>query len=159
MQLRIDCQTYVLDVGCESVIYPSGQNLIQSEIVPTTIQLQTYDQVILLQLYPNPLVALTSNIEESSTIPNISNLLILMQVFIEEHLDLFFIDIAHFLRGNRDYIAILVASLQCELIDISDIRKSVVEDSKLRKIFLRNFPTGIVEFTLVDALVRVSLRL
>lgn len=71
----------------------------------------TYNQIILLQKDPNPLIALTSHIKESRAIPDVSNLLILVQVLVEEALDLLFVDSAHLLWGNSDDIAVLVVPL------------------------------------------------
>ena len=98
---------------------------------------------------PDPFISLASDIEESSTITDVSDLLVLMQVLIEEHLDLFLVDIAHLLWGNGDYIAVLVASLQSKLIDICLVGESVVENAKLREVLGGYIATGIMELALV----------
>jgi hypothetical protein len=95
-------------------------------------------------LNPDPFITLASDIEESSTITDVSDLLVLVQVLIEEHLDLFLVDIAHLLWGNGDHIAVLVTSLQSKLIDICLIGESVVEDAKLREVLRGYFATGIM---------------
>lgn len=110
-------------------------------------------------MYANPLVSFASDIEESSAVPDISDLLIFVHVFVEERFNLFFVDIPHLLRRNRDYIAILIASVRCEFVDILLIRDSVVEDSEFCEIFFGNFPTGIVEFALIALVAAVSLKL
>lgn len=104
----------------------------------------------------NPFVTLTSDIKEPSTVPDISDLLVLVQVLVEEHLDLLLVDIAHLLWGYGDHIAILVASFGGKLVDICNVGEPIVEDSQLGEILLGNLATGVVEFALVNALAKVS---
>jgi hypothetical protein len=117
----------------------------------------TYNHVVLLQPDPDPRIALTPDIKESSAIPDVSYLFVLVQVLVEEHLDLLLVDVAHLLWRHSDYVAVLVASLESKLVDICNIGESIVEDSQLFKVFLRNLSTGVVEFPLVDTLRAVSL--
>lgn len=84
--------TYVIRSSGESMIDTSGQN----------------NKIILLQSDTNPFVTLISYVEEASSVANISDLLILVQVLVEEGLDLFLVDVAHFLWGDGYHIAILV---------------------------------------------------
>jgi len=108
------------------------------------------NHIILFQLYPNPLVAFTSDIEETDAISNVSNLFVLMQMLVEKHLHLLLIDIAHLLRGDSNHIAILVAPLLRERVHVCRIREVVIENIKFRELLLRYCAAGIVEFTLVD---------
>lgn len=93
--------------------------------------LEPYNQIILLQVYPHPLVALAPHIKEPSTISNVPNLLILMQMLMEEHLNLLLVNIPHLLGRNSDHIAILVTSLFRQLVDILLVRKAVVQDAEV----------------------------
>jgi hypothetical protein len=75
-----------------------------------------------------------------------------MEVLVEEHLDLLLVDLAHLLGGDGDDVAVLVASLGGELVDICNIRESVIENSKLGQVILGNLSTRVVKFALVNAL-------
>jgi hypothetical protein len=55
------------------------------------------NQVTLSQPNPHPIITLTSDIKVARTIENVSNLLILMQMLMEETLDLLFVNVSHFL--------------------------------------------------------------
>ena len=117
---------------------------------------ETYNQVVLLQLDADPLVALAPHVKKSSTVPDISDLLVLVEVLVEERLDLLLVDVAHLLGGDGDDIAVLVAPLGGQLVDLCNIRESVVEDTKLGKVVLGNVSARVVEFALVNVLGFVS---
>ncbi len=55
-------------------------------------------------------------------------------MFIEEHLDLFFVDIAHLGSGHDDLVTILVRTRLGDLINILEGGAAMVEDSKLVKV-------------------------
>lgn len=94
--------TYVLIIRSEPVIDSRGQN----------------NQIILLQLDANPLVPLVPHIKVSFSIADISDFFVLMQVFIEEHLDFVFVNVTHLLRAHDNDIAVLVASFRRQLVNI-----------------------------------------
>lgn len=71
----------------------------------------THNQVVLLQLDADPLITFAAHIEESSAVSNISDLLVLVKVLVEEGLDLLLVDVAHLLGRDNNHIAILVVSL------------------------------------------------
>lgn len=71
------------------------------------------DQVTPLKPNPHPVISLTSNIKETCTVEDITNLLILMQVFMEETLDLLLIDVAHLLWRDGNFIPVLVVARFC----------------------------------------------
>lgn len=54
-------------------------------------------EIILLKRNSDPVVVLVPNVEVSAAVQHVPNLLILMDMLIEEHLQLRFVDIAHFL--------------------------------------------------------------
>lgn len=56
------------------------------------------DQVALLDQQPYPAVALASHIEEAGTLENVSDLLILVEMLVEECLDLAVIELSHGFR-------------------------------------------------------------
>lgn len=68
------------------------------------------NQIILLQYNPHPLITFTPYIKEPHPIPDITYLLILMQVLVEEHLDFLLVYVAHFLGGHGDGVAVLVTA-------------------------------------------------
>ena len=109
----------------------------------------TYDQIVFLQLNSNPLIAPTPHIKEARSVPDVPNLLVLMQMLVEERLDLLLVDIAHLLGRNGDYISVLVASLAGKLIDVCDVCEAEVEDAQLLEVFGADVASGVMEFALV----------
>jgi len=85
----------------------------------------------LVELNPDPLVALVSYIKIACAVANVPDLLVLVQVFVEEHLHLGLVDVAHLLRRHRDLVAISIAPLCGQSVDVLDIRDAVVENAKL----------------------------
>jgi hypothetical protein len=53
-----------------------------------------------------------------------------VEVLVEERLHLHLVDGPHLLGGDGDDIAVLVASLGGQLVDVCNVRESVVEDSE-----------------------------
>jgi hypothetical protein len=85
------------------------------------------NQIPLLQPNPHPIVVLTPDIEKSCTIQNITNLLILVQMLVEETLHLLFINVTHFLGRNGDLIPVLVVALLGKRLDFR-VRADVMID-------------------------------
>lgn len=102
--------TYVLLIRCEPMVDTSRKN----------------NHIVLVQEDTNPLILLAADIEVSFSIKDIADLLVLVQVLGEEHLDLLLVDIAHGLRGHADLVAILVPTLCGKFIDGLDGRAVVV---------------------------------
>ena len=70
-------------------------------------------------------------------------------MLVEERLDLLLVDIAHLLGRHGDHVAVLVAPLARELVDVGLVSEIEVEDSQLLEVFGTDIATGIVEFALV----------
>jgi len=111
---------YVLAVRCEAVEYASRKD----------------DQIVLLQSNPNPFILRISDIKESIAIKDVSDLLVLVQVFIEEHLDFFFVYSAHLVGRYSDFISVLVRARRGNLVDRGDGGAVMVEDAELRQVVL-----------------------
>ena len=77
------------------MIYPSWQD----------------QEVALLQLDPNPLVFLASDIEVAFTVKNVPDFLVFVQVLIEEHFHFALVDIAHLLFRDCDLVSMFVVAL------------------------------------------------
>lgn len=107
------------------------------------------DQVVLLQLNSDPVIALASNIEITGAVSDIPDLLIFVQVLVEEHLHLGLIHITHGLRGDGDLIAILVVAFPCDLVDGVDCGVAGVEHTERSKFVLWDRTMGIMGQTLV----------
>jgi len=78
-------------------------------------------QVILFELDPNPIVPFASNIEKATSIKDISDFLVFVQVLVEEGLDLVFIDSSHSGRRDGDLIAVLVVPLGSQGVHILEV--------------------------------------
>lgn len=87
------------------------------------------DQIILLERNAHPLVLFSSNIKVSRSIDNVSDLLVFVQMLVEERLDFVFVHLAHRLGGDGDLVAVLVAPLAGELVNVLDGGASSVEDT------------------------------
>lgn len=91
------------------------------------------DEIVLFNSNPNPLITIyaASHVEETLPVEDISDLLVLMQVLLEEHLHLVLIHLAHTLRGDCDLIAVLVRAFFGNVINILYARTVVIEDSQI----------------------------
>jgi hypothetical protein len=85
------------------------------------------NKVILLHPDTHPVIVLISYVKEAFTIKNISYLLILVQVFVEERLYLLFIDITHSLWRNYNFVTVLIAAFRRKCVDLAKRRAVVVE--------------------------------
>ncbi len=71
-------------------------------------------------------------------------------MFIEEHLDLFLVDITHFGWRYDDLIAILVGALLGDLVDLRDSGAAMIEYAEFVKVFHGDGVTRIVILSLIS---------
>jgi len=107
------------------------------------------NQIILTQSNAHPLILLPTNIKVPLPIANVPNLLVLMQMLTEERLHLFLVDVAHSLRRDADFIAVLVAALGGQGIDEVDCWAVAVEDADRLEVGLSDGAAGVVGQALV----------
>jgi hypothetical protein len=135
------------------MINPRRQNLLPHQHCPSPLpplsHISTYNQIILLQKNPHPLIALIPHIKEPRAVPDIPNLLILMQMLVEKHLDFLFVDGAHFFGGHGDEVAVLVAAFRSERVDVGFRGDVVVEDAEGGQVGLGDCAAGVVGEALV----------
>lgn len=113
-------------------------------------------QVALLQPNPHPIIALAPDIEVSSTFQNIPDLLILVQMFVEEVLDLLFI-IRERGGGDLDLVAVLVrAGAGDGVHGVKIFRVVVVQDAELGEIVWVDGAAGVMGEALVALVGAVS---
>jgi hypothetical protein len=98
-------KTYVLLISRKAVIDTGGED----------------NQIILGQLDAHPLILLAADIKVPLSITDVSNLLVLMKMLSEEHLHFGFVGLAHSGGRNDDLIAVLVAAVCCEGIDVCEV--------------------------------------
>jgi hypothetical protein len=89
------------------------------------------NQIAFLEPNSHPVVTLAPNIKVTRTIQNVPDLLILMQMLVEERLHLLFVDVAHLLWADGDFIPVLVAAGCSNRFDAGDFRDAVVDDTEL----------------------------
>jgi hypothetical protein len=87
------------------------------------------NQIILGQLNAHPLIILAADIKVPLSVTDVSNLLVLMKMFSEEHLHFGLVGLAHSGGRNDDLIAVLVAALFGEGIDVCEVWEVVVDDA------------------------------
>lgn len=108
-----------------------------------------HNQIAPFQPNPDPVVALTPNIEEPRAIKNIPDLLILVQVLVEETLHFLFIDVAHFLWRHSDFIPVLVVALLSERIHVVVGADVTVYDAQVGQVGWVDIAPGVVREALV----------
>lgn len=86
-------------------------------------------EIVLVKLNAHPVVVLASAIKVPPTIEDISYLLVLVDVLVEEHLHFVFVGGTHLLWGDCDLVAVLVAALGGDFVDVGDVGVVVVEDA------------------------------
>ena len=106
-------------------------------------------QIVLLNLDPHPLILLTPNIEIALSVTNVSNLLVLMQMLREEHLDFVLVRITHLFRRDDDLVSVLVASLGCYGVHIVDVGAVVVVHAEGGEVGCVDWASGVVRSALV----------
>lgn len=111
------------------------------------------NQIILHQLNADPLVLLATDIKVSLTIPDVADFLVLVEMFVEEHLHLLLVHIAHGLGGHGDLIAVLVSALGCQGVDVLDARAVLVEDTQGGEVGFVDGTTVVVGFALIALIV------
>jgi hypothetical protein len=115
------------------MIYPRGQN----------------NQIALLKPDPHPLIPLTPNVKVPRSVANVSYLLVLVKMLVEEHFHLGFVDIAHGGGGDGDFIAVLVVAVAGEGVDGGEIGVVGVEDAEGGELGWRDGAGWVVGETLV----------
>lgn len=106
-------------------------------------------QVVLLELDPHPIVVLAADIEVASSVQNIPNLLILVQVLVEEVLDLLLVHVAHGGGRNGDLVAVLVGARGRDGVHIVDVGEVEVQDAEFGEVVVGDGAVGVVGETLV----------
>lgn len=105
--------TYVLFISCEPMIYARRQ----------------YDPVEFVEADSNPLISYRPNIEKAIALKDVSDLLVLMQVLIEEHFHLIFVHTTHGLRRDSNNITILIVALCRQLVDSLNFWVAKIENA------------------------------
>jgi len=88
------------------------------------------NQVVFLKPDSHPVIILTSDIEVASSVANVSDLFVFVEVLIEEHFYFVFVDCAHGVGRDSDFIAILVLALSSDGIHGGDFGAVVVEHAQ-----------------------------
>jgi hypothetical protein len=110
------------------------------------------NQIILAELDTDPFVLLITYIEVTLPITDIPDFLVFVQVFSEEHLHLRLVHIAHSLRGDTDFIPVLVSTLFGQGIDRFDVGAVAVENTDRGEVVFGDRTTGVVGLALVSLL-------
>lgn len=116
------------------------------------------NQIILTQPNTHPFILLPTHIKVPLSIANVPNLLVLMQMLTKERLHLLLVDVAHGLRRDADFVAVLVATFSGQGVDEVDGWAVAVEDADGLEVGLGDGATGVVGLALV-ALFDVSFNL
>jgi hypothetical protein len=125
--------TYVLGVCSKSMIDARRHN----------------HQVMFLQPDPHPIIILTPNIKITSTIQNIPNLFIFMQMLVEEVLHFLLVDLTHGGRRNGNLITVFVGPLRSQSVYIIDAGVVEVQYAQLGEVFWGAFAAGVMGLALV----------
>lgn len=107
------------------------------------------EQVILVQLHPHPLIILAPHVEIALSSTNVPDLLILVQMFVEEHLDLLLVGVTHLLGRDENLVTILIPALSCQLVNAIKVGKIMIKDAKFSQVINRDCATGVMRQALV----------
>jgi hypothetical protein len=106
-------------------------------------------EIVLVQLDPDPPIVLVAHVKVAAAVENVANLFVLVDMLVEEHLDLFLVDVAHGGRRDGDLVAVPVAPLSGEAVHVLHGREVEVRDSELREILVGDSLTGIMRGALI----------
>lgn len=107
------------------------------------------NQIPLHQRDAHPLIIPTPHIKEALAVKNIPDLLVLVQVFLEEHLDLVLVHLAHSRRRHAHLVPVLVAPLGGERVHIVDRWAVSVEYAQAGELGFGCLAPGVVGEALV----------
>lgn len=97
----------------------------------------------------NPFIICAPDVEVAMSVADVADLLVLVQVFMEERLDLLFVHVAHLLRGDDDLVPVLVSAVGSELVDAVEVGDPVVVDAELPQLVNGDLLARVVCQTLV----------
>jgi hypothetical protein len=106
-------------------------------------------QIMLVQLDAHPVVVLTADIKEPAAVQDVPDLLVLVQVLVEEHLDFGLVHVAHLLGRDCDLVAVLVTPLRRDGVDVGDVWVVKVQDAQLGEVFGGDVAARVVRLALV----------
>ena len=106
-------------------------------------------QVVLLELDAHPVFVPRPHVKVALAAADVADLLVLVQVLVEEHLDLVLVDVAHLFGRHGDLIAVLVAPLGGQLVDALEAGEAVVQDAEPAELILAHGPARVVRKALV----------
>lgn len=106
-------------------------------------------QIVLFNQDADPFISLAANIEVAFAIKDVADFLVFVQVFAEKHFHFLLVDGTHFLRGDSEFITVLVAAFSSEVVDIVDRRASLVDNTKRSEICTIDDAARVVRGTLV----------
>lgn len=107
------------------------------------------NEVVLSKVDAHPGILLAPDIKVALATADVANLFVLMQVLVEKGLDLFFVDGAHLLRRDKDFVAVLVAAVLRQLVHARNIGDVVVQDAQLGQVLFRDSLARVVRQALV----------
>ena len=87
-------------------------------------------QVVLLEEDAHPPVALVPHVEVAAAAADVADLLVLVQVLVEEGLDLVLVGVAHVGGRHGDLVAVAVAALRGEAVDVGRRGQVAVDDAE-----------------------------
>lgn len=106
--------THVRLVGGEAVVDAGGED----------------DQVVLLEADAHPLVGGVADVKVARAAAHVADLLVLVQVLVKKALDLGLVDVAHGGRRDLDLVAVAVAAVGGQLVDVGNVGDAVVQDAE-----------------------------
>ena len=75
-------------------------------------------EVVLVQLNPDPLVVLATDVEIATAVKNVADLFVFVDVLVEEHLDFCLVDVTHGGWRDGDLVAVFVAPLRSQTVHV-----------------------------------------
>jgi hypothetical protein len=125
----------ILTIGREPVIDARGQD----------------NQIVLLQSDAHPIVLLGADVEEALAVEDVAYLFVFVEMLIEEHFYLFFVDCAHLFGGDGDLVPVLVGAVFGDFVHLGGVFGGdvVVEDAESCEVGGGNGGAGVVVETLV----------
>lgn len=107
------------------------------------------NQVVLLEANAHPFVRGVAHVKVASTTAHVADLLVLVQVLVEEALDLGLVDVAHRGRRDLDLVAVAVAAVGRQLVDVGNVGDAVVQDAEALQGVVVDLLAGVVGEALV----------
>lgn len=126
---------------CSYIFFVRGETMVDAS--------RQNDHVVLLQPDAHPVVVLAAHVKVAGAVADVSDLLVLVQMFVEEGFYFVFVHGAHGVRRHGDLVSVLVVTLFGDGVDRRHFGAVIVQNAQAGEVRGLDVVAGIVAEALV----------